>query len=104
MDTYFFLKYFIWFLVVSTAKEIQTLKEDNKRLSEGKSDTEDAFMQLKVRYDELRSLNSKHVEVTLSTKRELCWRKFCACVNRLTLFRLLLKIRMRRFCERRSRR
>ncbi|KAF9318736.1 hypothetical protein BG003_010664 [Podila horticola] len=49
-------------IAVSTAKEIQTLKEDNKRLSEGKSDTEDAFMQLKVRYDELRSLNSKHVE------------------------------------------
>lgn len=48
---------------MSTAKEIQTLKEDNKRLSEGKSDTEDAFMQLKIRYDELRSLNSKHVEV-----------------------------------------
>ncbi|KAG0022173.1 Transforming acidic coiled-coil-containing protein 3 [Podila clonocystis] len=49
-------------IAVSTAKEIQTLKEDNKRLSEGKSDTEDAFMQLKIRYDELRSLNSKHVE------------------------------------------
>ncbi|KAF8980907.1 Transforming acidic coiled-coil-containing protein 3 [Haplosporangium bisporale] len=49
-------------IAVSTAKEIQTLKEDNKRLSEGKSDTEDAFMQIKIRYDELRSLNSKHVE------------------------------------------
>ncbi|KAG0338496.1 hypothetical protein BG004_007202 [Podila humilis] len=49
-------------IAVGTAKEIQTLKEDNKRLSEGKSDTEDAFLQLKVRYDELRALNLKHVE------------------------------------------
>lgn len=59
-DLHFFC---IRFSPVSTAKEIQTLKEDNKRLSEGKSDTEDAFMQIKIRYDELRSLNLKHVEV-----------------------------------------
>ncbi|KAF9567895.1 hypothetical protein EC968_003131 [Mortierella alpina] len=49
-------------IAVSTAKEIQTIKEQNKKLSESKEETEEAFVLLKTRYDELKNLNSKHVE------------------------------------------
>ncbi|KAF9941958.1 hypothetical protein BGZ67_003529 [Mortierella alpina] len=49
-------------IAVSTAKEIQTIKEQNRKLSESKGDTEEAFILLKTRYDELKNLNFKHVE------------------------------------------
>ena len=49
--------------LVSTAKEIQTIKEQNRKLSESKEETEEAFVLLKTRYDELKNLNFKHVEV-----------------------------------------
>jgi hypothetical protein len=48
---------------VSTAKEIQTIKEQNSKLTEVKEETEEAFILLKTRYDELKALNHKHVEV-----------------------------------------
>ncbi|KAF9132932.1 Transforming acidic coiled-coil-containing protein 3 [Mortierella sp. 14UC] len=47
---------------LSTAKEIQTIKEQNSRLTETKEETEEAFILLKTRYDELKALNHKHVE------------------------------------------
>ncbi|KAF9116046.1 Transforming acidic coiled-coil-containing protein 2 [Mortierella sp. AM989] len=47
---------------VSTATEIQTIKEQNKKLAETKEETEEAFITLKTRYDELKDLNSKHVD------------------------------------------
>ena len=50
-------------LVVSTATEIQTIKEQNRKLTETKEETEEAFVLLKTRYDELKGLNYKHVEV-----------------------------------------
>ncbi|KAF9966751.1 hypothetical protein BGZ70_001412, partial [Mortierella alpina] len=49
-------------IAVSTAKEIQTIKEQNRKLSESKEETEEAFVLLKTRYDELKNLNFKHVE------------------------------------------
>ncbi|KAF9927250.1 Transforming acidic coiled-coil-containing protein 3 [Linnemannia zychae] len=49
-------------IAVSTGKEIQTLKEQNSKLTEIKEETEEAFIVLKTRYDELKSLNQKHVE------------------------------------------
>ncbi|KAG0199271.1 hypothetical protein BGX28_007430, partial [Mortierella sp. GBA30] len=49
-------------IAVSTAKEIQTIKEQNRKLTESKEETEEAFVILKTRYDELKNLNSKHVE------------------------------------------
>jgi len=39
------------------------MKDENKKLIESKQETEEAFILLKVRYDELRDLNVKHVEV-----------------------------------------
>ncbi|KAF9090106.1 Transforming acidic coiled-coil-containing protein 3 [Mortierella sp. GBA35] len=49
-------------IAVGTAKEIQTIKEQNSRLTESKEETEEAFILLKTRYDELKALNQKHVE------------------------------------------
>ncbi|KAF9960590.1 hypothetical protein BGZ72_006490 [Mortierella alpina] len=49
-------------IAVSTSKEIQTIKEQNRKLSESKEETEEAFILLKTRYDELKNLNFKHVE------------------------------------------
>ncbi|OAQ23015.1 hypothetical protein K457DRAFT_261842 [Linnemannia elongata AG-77] len=49
-------------IAVSTAKEIQTIKEQNSKLTESKEETEEAFILLKTRYDELKALNHKHVE------------------------------------------
>ncbi|KAF9136150.1 Transforming acidic coiled-coil-containing protein 3, partial [Linnemannia schmuckeri] len=49
-------------IAVSTAKEIQTIKEQNVKLTESKEETEEAFILLKSRYDELKALNHKHVE------------------------------------------
>jgi hypothetical protein len=48
---------------VSTVGEIQTLKEQNKMLTESQEETQEAFVLLKTRYDELKDLNHKHVEV-----------------------------------------
>ncbi|KAF8965012.1 Transforming acidic coiled-coil-containing protein 3 [Entomortierella lignicola] len=47
---------------LSTRAEIQTIKEQNIKLTETKEETEEAFVLLKTRYDELRDLNSKHVD------------------------------------------
>ncbi|KAF9950733.1 hypothetical protein BGZ65_006407 [Modicella reniformis] len=49
-------------IAVSTAGEIQTLKEQNRRLTESRDETQEAFVLLKSRYDELKNLNYKHVE------------------------------------------
>ncbi|GJJ76960.1 hypothetical protein EMPS_09319 [Entomortierella parvispora] len=49
-------------IAVSTSAEIQGMKDENKKLTESKQETEEAFILLKVRYDELRDLNVKHVE------------------------------------------
>ncbi|ORZ23793.1 transforming acidic coiled-coil [Lobosporangium transversale] len=49
-------------IAVSTAAEIQTIKEENKKLTETNEETEEAFILLKTRYDELKGLNAKHVE------------------------------------------
>ncbi|KAG0049958.1 Transforming acidic coiled-coil-containing protein 2 [Gryganskiella cystojenkinii] len=49
-------------IAVSTSTEIQSMKDENKKLTESKQETEEAFVQLKIRYDELRDLNVKHVE------------------------------------------
>ncbi|KAF9427568.1 hypothetical protein BGZ76_002291 [Entomortierella beljakovae] len=47
---------------VSTAAEITSIKEQNKKLTENKEEVEEAFVVLKARYDELKDLNSKHVD------------------------------------------
>ncbi|KAF9355677.1 Transforming acidic coiled-coil-containing protein 3 [Mortierella sp. NVP85] len=49
-------------IAVSTVGEIQTLKEQNKKLTESQEETQEAFVLLKTRYDELKDLNHKHVE------------------------------------------
>lgn len=46
------------------------MKDENKKLTESKQETEDAFVQLKIRYDELRDLNVKHVQVRFSVWKE----------------------------------
>ena len=53
---------------MSTSTEIQSMKDENKKLTESKQETEEAFVLLKIRYDELRDLNIKHVEVIIPKK------------------------------------
>lgn len=67
---------------MSTAKEIQTIKEQNSKLTESKEETEEAFILLKTRYDELKALNHKHVEVTsLGTTYVHLLRHICICMH-----------------------
>lgn len=49
---------------VSTATEMQSINEQNRKLAESQEETEEAFILLKTRYDELKGLNFKHVEVS----------------------------------------
>lgn len=49
-------------IAVSTGGEIQILKEQNAKLTESQEETQEAFVLLKTRYDELKDLNHKHVE------------------------------------------
>ncbi|KAI7828528.1 hypothetical protein BC939DRAFT_59023 [Gamsiella multidivaricata] len=58
-------------IAVSTATEIQMIKEQNAKLTVTKEETEEAFVLLKTRYDELKDLNFKHVENEMILRRAI---------------------------------